>query len=818
MNPPNDCPCTAQPFSQAWAIATGLPGDFFRAARALGLFPAWRGAVLEAIGRRPALDGWRARGGDDLGLLLAEMMAYMADVVSFYDALVAGETYLNTASLPGARRELVALLGYRPRPAMASEVSLAAQADGVKPVVLPAGTAFRSAQFLDNQHRNQAPQVFELGHAQTVDPRINRLAVERVRATSLDAPFDHLWVEPGSVRLRPGMPLVLSFNGSLKTARVASIRPMLWLRKGIRAVELRFTQTITPPAGATYAGLRILASGISTRLWQGGKQGSDSSYAISGKDVLLDSRSALRPGEILLFEKDGNLHASHADTVTSIQRVLLPSLISKIKDKDGKESSLTSPEITIGISKLSLANSLAWSHTEVGRITLYHSLTDAAKVMAPIKDSLDQGDPVNLPDLIDAPRVPASRMLLEDVHGDGVEAAGSLSAASRSAALAATPAWGKSLTAPINLLGNVLSVSRGETVKAELLGFGDASKPAQTFKLKKKPLTYLNAANAEGRSSTLSVRVGGVLWQEVPSYYGHQRDEQVFIVRHDDDGETYLHFGGAARPPTGAAIVADYRFGGGAAQPPAGAVNQLARPVAGLKQVRNVLPAFGGADAESPAELAATAPRSALLLGRAVSLLDLEAATASVQGVKAVRVAWRFDEAGLRPAAVIRYIGDGQLAALIRARLRELTEPDAALSVERAQPEPASLSMQLLVEPKQDPQALAAQALAALYAPPEFPGGGGLLRPERLGPDGVIFLSHIMAAVMAIPGITGAQSVEFNQQAFTQVGQRPQSGGYFDFGEQGGADFRITISAGVNPVKAKAKIARRIRIVRRISL
>jgi hypothetical protein len=114
---------------------------------------------------------------------------------------------------------------------------VAAQADGVKPVTLPAGTAFRSSQFLDHKQDKQAPQVFELGTTQVLDPRINRLAVERVRATAIDAPFDYLWVEPGSVRLKPGAAVVLSFNGVLRTARIASVRPMPGLRRGVRAVE-----------------------------------------------------------------------------------------------------------------------------------------------------------------------------------------------------------------------------------------------------------------------------------------------------------------------------------------------------------------------------------------------------------------------------------------------------------------------------------------------------------------------------------------------------------------------------------------------------
>src|SRR5436190_1304924 len=74
--------------------------------RAPGLFADWRRQLLAAIGREPPLDGWRAREPGDLGLMLLDMGAYVLDVTSFYDQLVANESYLATARLTGAQRRL----------------------------------------------------------------------------------------------------------------------------------------------------------------------------------------------------------------------------------------------------------------------------------------------------------------------------------------------------------------------------------------------------------------------------------------------------------------------------------------------------------------------------------------------------------------------------------------------------------------------------------------------------------------------------------------------------------------------------------------
>ena len=57
----------------------------------------------------------------------------------------------------------------------------------------------------------------------------------------------------------------------------------------------------------------------------------------------------------------------------------------------------------------------------------------------------------------------------------------------------------------------------------------------------------------------------------------------------------------------------------------------------------NPLPARGGADAESGAALRVAAPRSALTLGRAVSLDDFEALARGFPGVVNAAAAWAFD-------------------------------------------------------------------------------------------------------------------------------------------------------------------------------
>ena len=772
------CECDSQYFPDARRVPAGLDADTFRKTHALGLFPDWRNSLLAAIGRKPALDAWRARDAQDLGLMLAEMMAYVGDSISFYDALIAAETYVGTAQLPGAQRQLVALLGYKPRPAVAASALLAAQADGKALLKLPAGTAFRSSAFEGNP-----PQVFETSADTTLEPRINSLPLAPVRATTLPASLDYLLAEPGSVRAligqsagqNSGQSAVLDCNGVLYAVQIAGVSVAnLPLQPGLQKIQ--FSSSVSPPANTAYANTRLLTSGASVGVWKLGQLSGDSQTALSASNtvLLLEGKTAIRAGDVVLVQQGSTRAARRVTSVTDKQRTVLAAQTSTIT-LGSQTSTLTSPVLKMLITELTLDAALPSAINDPNQVTVFYALSRAARIAAPIKNSQAQNDAVHLPTLIDAPRVNASQFLLEDTHAESVSASGTLNAVTHSATLDSTPAWGRELAVPMKLHGNVVAVSRGESVSGEILGSGDATQSTQTFTLKKKPLTYLSANNEAGYASTLQVRVGGVLWQEVPTFYGLDPHAQVYTVQHDEAGATFITFGGAARLPSGALITADYRFGAGAASPPAQAISQLAKPVPGLKAVRNLLPAFGGADAETNNELRRYAPRSALLLGRAISLADLEAAAAQVAGVKAVRVRWQWDAAGLQPAAVVTYIGDEQLTTSLRAKLRALAEPDAPISVVRSLPQSARLAVALDITSTYDPVPVIAAVKTQLM------GEGGVLRSEVLGPDGVLFASHVIAAILQVPGVKGLRSMVFNEAAFTEPARQPNAGYYFDF-------------------------------------
>jgi hypothetical protein len=179
----------------------------------------------------------------------------------------------------------------------------------------------------------------------------------------------------------------------------------------------------------------------------------------------------------------------------------------------------------------------------------------------------------------------------------------------------------------VKISANVVAATHGQTVADEVLGGGDGSVPNQTFTLKKPPLTYVPATTPTGAESTLTLRVNGIEWKEVPSLYGLDPSATAYAVRLDDDSTVRVTGGDGimgARLPTGSENVhAKYRSGIGlAGQVAADSLTLMQTKPPGVRTVTNPLPASGAADPESRDSARSNAPLTVVTLDRIVSLDD----------------------------------------------------------------------------------------------------------------------------------------------------------------------------------------------------
>ena len=266
--------------------------------------------------------------------------------------------------------------------------------------------------------------------------------------------------------------------------------------------------------------------------------------------------------------------------------------------------------------------------------------------------------------------------------------------------------------ATVKINANVALATHGETV-TETLGGGDAGRAFQRFTLRQPPLTYVSAKTPTGSATTLSVRVNGLLWHEVPTFYGHGPDERIYITRMDDDGRTTVQFGDGrtgARLPTGLDNVsATYRKGTGLA----GLVrsNQLSqlmtRPL-GVRSVINPSAASGAADGETRDEARRNAPLTVMTLERVVSLADYEDFARAFAGVGKALATWTWN--GEQRGVFLTVAGasgagiESPLDKNLLAALRAAGDPAVPLEVASYQPRLFRLKAKVRVHPDYLPE------------------------------------------------------------------------------------------------------------------
>jgi predicted phage baseplate assembly protein len=341
--------------------------------------------------------------------------------------------------------------------------------------------------------------------------------------------------------------------------------------------------------------------------------------------------------------------------------------------------------------------------------------------------------------------------LVADADGRGVPAALSALAGASSATVSVDEAYAESLPldSPLNLLTQLVEVTRGKTVAHEVLGSGDARLPDQSFTLAKSPVTYLR--RGASYASSVTILVNGEPWQEVESFYGQAASAAIFTLREDEKGKTLVQFGdgiNGRRLPSGVDnVVATYRYGSGADSPGQGKLTRIVKSLTGLAKLRNPVAAGGGSDPEPADEIRRYAPRSVLTFGRAVSPADYQAIAAQATAPDRVHAVWAWDDVRQRAAITVYVAGGPDKLATVRDVLKVAGDPHRPVAVEAATPVELGLALTLLVAPGYEADPILAAATEALT------GEAGLFSADRMGIGQYLFNSALSAALLPIPGV-----------------------------------------------------------------
>jgi baseplate J-like protein len=333
---------------------------------------------------------------------------------------------------------------------------------------------------------------------------------------------------------------------------------------------------------------------------------------------------------------------------------------------------------------------------------------------------------------------------------------------------------------------NVVLADHGATVDGETLD--PAQVPAAGFyapRLRRRGLTWAqpyDTAAAAGQAAALALQPDPRLalaqvelndglraWQPRPDLLASTGLDPHFVVEPEDDGTSRIRFGDGilGRAPTPAATLqASYRIGGGEAGNVAAGVLTNLVPAPGVDglgdvTVSNPRPATGGQDPQPLAEVRELAPHAFRTQLRAVTPQDYAAVAMENPGVQRAVArrrwagSWYAVQATIDPLAA--YADDADVPGDVGAVLevRRLAGVDA--EVARPVYVPLDIVLTVCVAAGYQRADVAAQLRRALSAQTLPDGRRGFFHPDNFTFGQPLYLSDLVAAVMAVPGVAWVQ-------------------------------------------------------------
>ena len=728
--------------------------------------------------------------------VITDSWAVTAEIVNAYSALVAGGSYLGTADDLQSLSRLLALLGYQPRPGLAATVPLAAIAAGA--VSLAPGVRIASGPQVYETPRSSAALArneWLVAGVPGPGPSRNRLLLD---AKTARVAVGQIVLIEGSLPVFSPIGVLAGGNLLLSTDQVAhltmaSTTPVASPGQARRVVSAEIAREAD---GALYsdvtlsAPLRIVPSSSPVRALAPSLTASVTRFkpvqpyrgVFQGMgNIVFDGQ----PATVIHLDAQYTQIGTRASLVIENRDAYASTTVIEAEQAQVIVSSSGDSDLRVPVTVVVVQPSLGdWSAAQ-DTLRIHFNLVEVGRLANVAKTELVREDfATGVPIVGPAEPLdgPVTDFLLEDANGQGVDVTGEVVVrvdGSGYVRVDPGPPFPAPLRIPVRALGNVIRATRGQTVANEVLGSGDGTATFQRFRLRKQPLTYLRDATApDGRRSTLAVRVDGLLWREVSSFFGAGPTNPVYIVRHDADQRTEITFGDGVRGsrlPTGVDnVVATYRYGSGAETSPPGTITQLVGQVPGLRRVKNPVAPSGGADPDAPADLRRNAPRSALTFGRAIGVPDFEAIARDL-GVVNARATWGWAGAAQRAAVIVWVIADSDdTAAAVGDALAAEAAIGTPISVIRARPVAAALALELAVDPRFDPAAVTDAVRAVLLD--DQTGFFGAAAIEIGRPR---FRSALLEAVTSVAGVGAVRAASWNR-APVPLAMEPGEGRYFD--------------------------------------
>ncbi len=667
----------------------------------IGTYADFRQALIHRLNQDPVLARWTHRQSDDPGIALLEGTAILGDILTFYQELYANEAYLGTAQWRESITDLVRLTGYRLSPGLAGKAAFAVEVKGDKPVTLPKGFRFKAqledmdkpAEFESATEVVAFPELssFKL-YRPLIDPREQTDAMEfYVDIAGLEQeiilqPDDRLFL--GRLSRDGSNPLLWT---DTEIAVVDSVRDM----HGVQIFKIRGSLHKLSHYG------EMSAFKIFRTFNHFGHNAPPQKMILRGRrnpkmipeEVKFYREILNKPEDVIPDLKEGELPLDQELDDLSIGSVLilhgqLDAYVENqgfnasaviITAEDVQKGSYTWGAMTGSVTLITIKRETAYWELILGyrgydirKIRIHETQGPKSVVKpAPKETTDDKGTTLLFYGSEEAAQALSNRrIVIQNVEGQIIKREVTKIEASRDNTFSGySNAWQVNLDEEVDyklfphdnnettIFGNlVVDATQGKTEAEAVLGSGDRRQVFQTFKLPKKPLTYFRSEEEDPpETPELKVYVNDRLWQRVPTFFDRGPNEQVYIVRQDEAGDSWVQFGDGktgARLPSGLDnVTAVYRTGTGATGPiKEGATAQAGKRLEGLRKVHLPGEAFGGADRESGENAKAAAPGKLQSLGRLVTLQDIEYEARALPGVVKAAARWDIHAGG---AAVV---------------------------------------------------------------------------------------------------------------------------------------------------------------------
>ncbi len=796
----------------------------------IGTYTDLRAHLFDQLDKAPALAAWTHRGVDDPGIALLEGAAMVADILTFYQNLYANEAYLRTAQWRESVIDLVRLLGYRLAPGVGGEgVFALALKNNAKPITVPKGFGLKAqlagsdkpAEFETAQALAAYPRLSRFHLYRPRLPAANIAAGSRqLEIQAVDGNADAASIK--AFKIKAGDRLMLVPDAAMFDSDVAYSAQKKSEIVVVDKVETVLDRTIVSFKGALTEnrGTTVTAYPIkrSFRHFGHNAPAFTTSFDNTSHQVTLNPTDYTRS---LLFGSIGvpNFYSGlQADELPLDQKVDNLAVGGKIICQGLMyflDMTVTMPVPFTVVRQIAAAraDTLVWGNLSGGStvVTAEKDLfANDFLFFATIDVRQVQFHEVDGPELTlragatwasgaftdtgvsffgtyaDTVALPERALLL--VADDGTAQAVTVTSTAADFSLAGkdkinpwmwtlnldkVPAFNREdldeVKPTVTVYGNIVQATQGKTVAETPIGSGDAREVFQTFAVPKAPLTYLlDETSTPAQTPELKIYVDGNLWKKIDTLFSAAPEDQVYIVREDAGGNSFVQFGdgntGGARLPSGKNnVVAAYRVGSGAYGPlKPDTQPQAAGKLAGLEKVYLPQPVTSGAPPESENNARVAAPGKVQSLGRLVSLADFEAETLAIPNVLKVNAAWAApDGVPLVQLTVLTQSESEADLTKVRDTLQTYNRCRGParfpIQVSKGLRQYVHISFDAAFEPnrrEQDIKLAIKQALGMTGGEADgIDGGQGLFSLQGLRFGQGVHTSQIVAAVQQVPGV-----------------------------------------------------------------